>query len=63
MFICPYDIFSYRRILFELYNASTTFERCMNVIFVDLIEDVIKIFMDDFYFMELLLEIACKTFH
>ena len=33
---------------FELCNALTTFQRCMMSIFFDLVEEVMKIFMDDF---------------
>ena len=33
---------------FELCNAPTTFQRCMMSIFFDLVEEVMKIFMDDF---------------
>ena len=33
---------------FGLCNAPTTFQRCMMSIFLDLVEDVMEIFMDDF---------------
>ena len=33
---------------FGLCNAPTTFERCMNALFADLIGDGLEIFMDDF---------------
>ena len=33
---------------FGLYNAPTTFQRCMFSIFSDLLDDCIEIFMDDF---------------
>lgn len=37
-FTCPFDIFSYRRISFGLYNVPTMFQWCMYAIFSDLIE-------------------------
>ena len=33
---------------FGLCNSPATFQRCMMAIFVDLVEDVMEIFMDDF---------------
>nr|GEV57896.1 DNA-directed DNA polymerase [Tanacetum cinerariifolium] len=47
-FTCPYGTFSYRRMSFGLCNAPTTFQRCMMVIFHDIVEDFIEVFMDDF---------------
>ncbi|RDX82428.1 Retrovirus-related Pol polyprotein, partial [Mucuna pruriens] len=47
-FTCPFRMFSYRRMSFGLYNASSTFERCMISIFADLLEDCMEVFMDDF---------------
>jgi hypothetical protein len=47
-FTCPYGTFVYKRISFGLYNAPTSFQRCMMAIFSDLIEDAIDVFMDDF---------------
>jgi hypothetical protein len=46
---CPYGTFAYRRMSFGLCNAPTSFQRCMMVIFSDLIEKVMEVFMDDFY--------------
>ncbi|GJU28100.1 reverse transcriptase domain-containing protein [Tanacetum coccineum] len=43
-FTCPYGTFAYRRMSFGLCNAPTTFQRCMTVIFHDMVE----VFMDDF---------------
>ena len=34
---------------FGLCNALATFQRCMMSMFLDLVEEVMKIFMDDFY--------------
>lgn len=31
-----------------LCNAPTTFQRCMTIIFYDLIEDIMEVSMDDF---------------
>ncbi|GJY65147.1 reverse transcriptase domain-containing protein [Tanacetum coccineum] len=47
-FTCPYGTFAYKRMLFGLCNASTTFQRCMTAIFPELIEDSMEVFMDDF---------------
>ncbi|GKB11198.1 reverse transcriptase domain-containing protein [Tanacetum coccineum] len=47
-FTCPYRTFAYRRMPFGLCNAPATFQRCMTVIFHELIEDNMEVFMDDF---------------
>ncbi|GJV53390.1 reverse transcriptase domain-containing protein [Tanacetum coccineum] len=47
-FTCPYGTFAYRRMLFGLCNALATFQRCMTAIFHDMVEDFMKVFMDDF---------------
>ncbi|GJY03916.1 reverse transcriptase domain-containing protein [Tanacetum coccineum] len=47
-FTCPYGTFAYRRMPFDLCNASGTFQRCMMAIFHDMIEKTIEVFMDDF---------------
>nr|GEU72383.1 putative reverse transcriptase domain-containing protein [Tanacetum cinerariifolium] len=47
-FTCPYRTFAYRRMPFGLYNPPATFQRCMMVIFHDMVEDFIEVFMDDF---------------
>jgi len=33
---------------FGLCNNPTTFQRCMTFIFLDLIEEIVEVFMDDF---------------
>ena len=47
-FTCPYDTFYSRIMPFGLCNALATFQRCMMFMFSDLVEEAIKIFMDDF---------------
>jgi hypothetical protein len=47
-FTCPYGTFAYKRMSFGLCNAPASFQRCMMVIFSDLIEKVMEVFMDDF---------------
>nr|GEY05615.1 reverse transcriptase domain-containing protein [Tanacetum cinerariifolium] len=47
-FACPYGTFAYRRMPFGLCNAPGTFERYMIVIFHDMIEKTMEVFMDDF---------------
>ncbi|KFK22159.1 hypothetical protein AALP_AAs43032U000600 [Arabis alpina] len=47
-FTCPYGTFAYPRMPFGLGNAPATFQRCMMSIFIDMIEDYMEVFMDDF---------------
>ena len=47
-FTCPYDTFAFRRMSFRLCNAPTTFQRCMMSIFLDLMEEGMEFFIDDF---------------
>ncbi|CAN6447737.1 unnamed protein product [Victoria cruziana] len=47
-FTCPFGTFAFRRMPFGLCNAPGTFQRCMLSIFSDMIEDTMKVFMDDF---------------
>ncbi|GJT52234.1 reverse transcriptase domain-containing protein [Tanacetum coccineum] len=47
-FTYPYGTFAYRRMPFGLRNAPGTFQRCMMVIFHDMIEKTMEVFMDDF---------------
>nr|GEZ71762.1 reverse transcriptase domain-containing protein [Tanacetum cinerariifolium] len=47
-FTCPYGTFAYRRMPFNLSNVPGTFQRCMLVIFHDMVEKTMKVFMDDF---------------
>ncbi|GJR31449.1 reverse transcriptase domain-containing protein [Tanacetum coccineum] len=48
-FTCPFGTYAYRRMPFILCNAPVTFQRCMLVIFHDMIEESVKLFMDDFF--------------
>ncbi|GKB00523.1 reverse transcriptase domain-containing protein [Tanacetum coccineum] len=47
-FTCPFGTCAYRRMPFGLCNAPATFQRCMLAIFHDMIEESVKVFMDDF---------------
>jgi hypothetical protein len=48
IFTCPYGTYAYRRMSFSLCNAPASFQRCMMSIFFDMIEEIMKVFMDDF---------------
>ena len=47
-FTCSYGMYAYRRMLFGLCNAPTSFQRCMMSIFLDMIEEIMEVFMDNF---------------
>jgi hypothetical protein len=47
-FTCPFGTYAYRRMPFGLCNTPATFQRCMNAIFAEFIEDIMEVFMDDF---------------
>ena len=51
-FTCPFGVFAYRRMPFGLCNAPATFQRCMMVIFTDMVEKCIEVFLDDFFFFD-----------
>nr|GEZ04300.1 hypothetical protein [Tanacetum cinerariifolium] len=46
MFTCPFGTYAYRRMAFGLYNAPTTFQRCMLAIFHDMIEESVEHWKD-----------------
>ncbi|GJU54040.1 reverse transcriptase domain-containing protein [Tanacetum coccineum] len=48
-FTCPSGTYAYRRMPFGLCNAPATFQWCMLEIFHDMIEESVKVFMDDFF--------------
>jgi len=58
-FTCLFAMYAFRRMPIGLCNAPATFQRCMISIFSDLVEQCMKIFMDDFLYLHLLLMIAC----
>ena len=46
-FTYPFRTYAYRRMPFGLYNAPTTFQRCMLSIFNDMVEYIMEVYMDD----------------
>ncbi|XP_059295575.1 uncharacterized protein LOC132048911 [Lycium ferocissimum] len=50
-FTCPYGTFAFNRMPFGLCNTPATFQRCMMSIFSNMVEDFLKVFMDDFSVM------------
>jgi len=49
IFTCPYSTFAFRRMPFRLCNAPATFQRCMMAIFSNMVEQIIEVFIDDFF--------------
>ena len=48
-FTCPYGTYAYRRMPFGLCNAPAMFQRCMSAIFHGFCEEIVEVFMDDFF--------------
>ena len=46
-FTCPFGTYAYKRMPFGLCNAPATFQRCMLSIFCDLVERIMKVYIDD----------------
>src|ERR1041385_3566838 len=46
---CPYGTYAYRRMPFGLCNAAATFQRCMSAIFHGFCEEIVEVFMEDFF--------------
>ena len=66
-FTCPYGTFAYSRMPFGLCNAHNTFQRCMTAIFSDFLDNIMEVFMDDFFVyrgtFNLCLENLTKVLH
>ena len=48
-FACPFETYAYRHIPFGLCNAPATFQICMTAIFFVFCENIVEVFMDDFF--------------
>nr|XP_016493037.1 PREDICTED: uncharacterized protein LOC107812452 [Nicotiana tabacum] len=47
-FTCPYGIYAFWRMPFGLCNGPATFQWCIMAMFTDMVEDIMKVYMDDF---------------
>lgn len=47
-FTFSHDTFAFRRMSFDLCNATAIFQMCMMAIFADMMEEIMKVFIDDF---------------
>ena len=50
-FTCLYGTYIYHRMLFGLRNAPASFQWCMMTIFSDMIQEIMEVFMDDFFIL------------
>lgn len=50
LFITPWGTFAYNRMPFGIINTGTTFQRAMNLSFIDLKDRIIVIYLDDLTF-------------
>lgn len=48
IFTCPYRTYSFKCMSFRQCDAPSILQRCMMVIFHDMFENFVKIFIDDF---------------
>jgi hypothetical protein len=61
MFTCPYGTFAYRTMPFGLCNAPASFQHFMMTVFLEFIDEVVEVFMDDFPFVVRYSWIAWRT--
>jgi hypothetical protein len=50
-FTCPYGTYVYRRMSFRIVQRSSFIPKVHDVYFFDMIEEIMKVFMDNFLFM------------
>jgi hypothetical protein len=48
-FTCSYRTYAYRRMSFGYCNALASFQRCMMSKFSDMIEEIMEVFMNEFF--------------
>ena len=46
-FTCPFGTYAYKRMPFGLCNAPATFQRCMLIMFSDMVECIMEVYVDD----------------
>jgi hypothetical protein len=47
-FTFPYGTFAYRRMSFGLCNTPTSFQHCLMAVFLEIVEEIVEVFMDIF---------------